>query len=139
MIIFGYTLCRRWSWWPSGFISTSKAEMSRHVYLRTKMSDSRMPNSPPEDTSPDICINPDALSEPGFVRNNSLICLNGKPQRASVLHVRLGDHFPPSSTPAFSRARRRTAGPRRRVLPVLPRAREKAGVEDGGKWSSSLT
>ena len=50
----------------------------------------------------------EALSEPGFVGNNSLTCLNGKPQRASVLHVRLGDHFPPSSTPAFSRARRRT-------------------------------
>src|ERR1017187_6399240 len=52
--------------------------------------------------------NTEALSKPGFVGNNSLICLNGKPHRASVLHVRLDDHFPPSSTPAFSRARRRT-------------------------------
>src|ERR1039457_2889105 len=50
----------------------------------------------------------EALSKPGFVGNNSLSCLNGKPHRASVLHVRLDDHFPPSSTPAFSRARRRT-------------------------------
>src|ERR1017187_6297241 len=53
-------------------------------------------------------VTTEALSKPGFVGNNSLICLNGKPHRASVLHVRLGDHFPPSSTPTFSRARRRT-------------------------------
>src|ERR1035437_3695523 len=50
----------------------------------------------------------EALSEPGFVGNYSLICLNGKPHRASILHVRLDDHFPPSSTAAFSRARGRT-------------------------------
>src|ERR1039457_6539653 len=61
----------------------------------------------------------EALSEPGFVGNNSLICLNGKPQRASVLHVRLGDHFPPSSTAAFPRTWGRTGSPLRAGPAVL--------------------
>src|ERR1039457_3398560 len=61
----------------------------------------------------------EALSEPGFVGNYSLICLNGKPPRASVLHVRLDDHFPPSSTAAFSRARGRTGIPLRPGPAVL--------------------
>src|ERR1017187_221021 len=63
----------------------------------------------------------EALSKPGFVGNNSLICLNGKPHRASVLYVRLDDHFPPSSTPAFSRARRRT-GSTLRLGPAVLRS-----------------
>src|ERR1035438_5525330 len=66
-----------------------------------------------------LVLHIEALSEPGFVGNNSLICLNGKPQRASVLHVRLGDHFPPSSTAAFPRTWGRTGSPLRAGPAVL--------------------
>ena len=63
----------------------------------------------------------EALSEPGFVGNNYLICLNGKPQRASVLDVRLDGDFPPSSTPASSHARGRT-GDALRLGPAVLRS-----------------